>query len=54
MKRLISLAMCHPVIALAMFHVTDLMHHADYSLGGALLVLVAKSTSRLLSLFSKG
>ena len=54
MKRLISIAMYHPVIALSLFYLADLMHHADYSLGGALFVLAAKSASRLLSLFGKG
>jgi hypothetical protein len=54
MKRLLSHAIYHPLIALSLFYLTDLMHNVDYSLAGALLTLVAKSTSRLLSLFSKG
>jgi len=54
MKRLISRAMYHPLIALSMFYLTDLMHHVDYSPAGALLVLAAKSMSRIVSLFNKG
>ncbi|CAB3806473.1 hypothetical protein LMG27177_06084 [Paraburkholderia fynbosensis] len=54
MKRLISLAMYHPFVALSVFYLTNLMCNVDYSLSGALLVLAAKSTSRLLSLFNKG
>ncbi|MFL9912817.1 hypothetical protein PQR75_44155 [Paraburkholderia fungorum] len=54
MKSLISRAMYHPLIALSMFYLTDLMHHADYSVSGALLVLAAKSMSRVVSLFNKG
>jgi hypothetical protein len=54
MKRLISRAMYHPIIALSVFYLADVMHHVDYSLGGALLVLAAKTISRVLSLFDKG
>lgn len=54
MKRLISNALYHPVIALSMLYLADLMHHVDYSLSGALLVLAARSTSRLMGLFTKG
>jgi hypothetical protein len=54
MKSLISRAMYHPLIALSIFYLTDLMHHVDYSLSGALLVLAAKSMSRVVSLFNKG
>jgi hypothetical protein len=54
MKRLIHLAMYHPLIALSTLYLTNLMCNVDYSLSGALLVLVAKSTSRLLSLLNRG
>jgi hypothetical protein len=54
MKNLISRAMYHPLIALSMLNLTDLMHHVDYSLAGALFVLAAKSMSRVVSLFNKG
>jgi hypothetical protein len=54
MKNLISRAMYHPLIALSMFYLTDLMHHVDYSLAGALFVLAAKSMSRVVNLFNKG
>jgi hypothetical protein len=54
MKRLISHAMYHPLIALSMFYLTDLMYNVDYNVSGALLVLAAKSMSRVLSLFNKG
>ena len=54
MKNLISRAMYHPLIALSMFYLTDLMHHVDYSLAGALFVLAAKSMSRVASLFNRG
>jgi hypothetical protein len=54
MKRLISLAMYHPLIALSMFYLIDLMFNVDYSVSGALLALAAKSMSRVVSLFNKG
>lgn len=54
MKRLINSAMFHPLIALFMFRVADLMYNVDYSPSGALLVLAAKSVSRFLSVFNKG
>jgi hypothetical protein len=54
MKRLISRAMYHPLIALTLFYLIDLMHNVDYSPTGALLVLAAKSMSRVVSLFNKG
>jgi hypothetical protein len=54
MKRLITLAMYHPVIALSTLYLTTLMCHVDYSVSGALFVLAAKSASRLLGLFQKG
>jgi len=54
MKRLITRAMHQPLIALCMFHVIDLMHNVDYSPSSALLVLAAKSMSRVMSLFNKG
>lgn len=54
MKRLISLAMYHPFIALSTFYLTSLMCSVDYSLSGALLTVAAKTTSRLLTLISKG
>ncbi len=54
MKSLISRAMYHPLIALSMFYLTDLLQNGDYSLGGALLVLAAKSMSRVVSFFNKG
>jgi hypothetical protein len=54
MKSLICRAMYHPFIAQSSFFLTDLMCKVDYSLSGALLVLISKSMSRLLSLLSKG
>jgi hypothetical protein len=54
MKSLISRAMCHPLVALSMFFLTELLHNADYSPAGALLVLAAKSMSRVVRLFNKG
>lgn len=54
MKRLLSRAMYYPVIGLSMLYVTELMYNVDYSLGGALFVLAAKSMSRVMSLFNKG
>jgi hypothetical protein len=54
MKRQISRAMYHPLIALSMFYLIDLLHIVDYSPTGALLVLAAKSISRVVSLFNKG
>jgi hypothetical protein len=54
MKSLVSRAMYHPFIALSMFYLTDLMFRADYSPSGALLVLAAKTMSRLLRLLNKG
>jgi hypothetical protein len=54
MKRLISRAMYHPLIALSMFYLTDLMHNVDYSPAGAVLVLAAKSMSHVVRLFNKG
>ena len=54
MKSLISRAMYHPFIALSTFYLTDMMYNVDYSLSGALLLLAAKSMSRLLSLLNKG
>jgi hypothetical protein len=54
MKSLISRAMYHPLIALSLFYLIDLMHNVGYSVAGALLVLAARSLSRVMSLFSKG
>ncbi|CAB3647416.1 hypothetical protein LMG24238_00866 [Paraburkholderia sediminicola] len=54
MKRLINRAMYHPLVALSMFSLIDLMFNVDYSVSGALLVLAAKSMSRVVSLFNKG
>ncbi|CAB3708821.1 hypothetical protein [Paraburkholderia rhynchosiae] len=54
MKSLLSRTMYHPLIALSMFYLTDLMYNVDYNVSGALLVVAAKSISRVLSLFSKG
>jgi hypothetical protein len=53
MKQLINRAMYHPLIALSMFNLADLMCRGDYGLSGALLVLAAKSMSRLLRLVNK-
>lgn len=53
MKRLISRATRYPLIALSMFYLIDLLHNVDYSASGALLVLAAKSMSRVVSLFNK-
>jgi hypothetical protein len=54
MKNLLSRAMYHPLIALSMFYLTDLMFNADCSPAGALLALAAKSVSRVVVLFHKG
>ncbi|MGF6300865.1 hypothetical protein OKW43_000723 [Paraburkholderia sp. WC7.3g] len=54
MRLLISRTICHPLIALPMFYLTDLMYNVDYNVSGALLVLAAKSISGVLSLFNKG
>jgi hypothetical protein len=53
MKKLLSRAMYHPLIALSMFYLTDLMHHVDYSLAGAVFALAAKSMSRIVNLFNQ-
>jgi hypothetical protein len=53
MKSLISRAMYHPLIALSMFYLTELMRNVDYSPAGAMLVLAAKSMSRVVNLFNK-
>ena len=45
---------CHPLIALSIFYLIDLMHNADYSPAGALLVLAAKSMCRVVRLLNKG
>jgi hypothetical protein len=50
MKRLISRAMYHPLLALSTFYFIDLMHNVDYSVAGALLVLAAKCMSRVAAL----
>jgi hypothetical protein len=54
MKRLISRAMYHPLIALSMFYFIDLMYNVDYSPTGALLVLAAKSMSRVVNVINRG
>ncbi|HEY2022517.1 hypothetical protein [Paraburkholderia sp.] len=54
MKRLISRAMYHPIIALSIFYLADVMHHVDYSVSGALLVLAAKTVSWVWSVINKG
>jgi hypothetical protein len=54
MKSLINRVMYHPIIALSVFYLVDVMHHVDYSVSGALLVLAAKTISRVLSVFNKG
>jgi hypothetical protein len=53
MEDLISRAIYHPLVALPTFYLTDLMCNVDYSLFGALLVLAAGSTSRLVRLSSR-
>ncbi|MEX3947858.1 hypothetical protein AB4Y40_08900 [Paraburkholderia sp. EG287B] len=53
MKRLISRAMYHPIIALSVFYLAEVMHHVDNSVFGALPVLAAKTTSRVLSAISR-
>ena len=50
-KRLISRAMYHPLIALSTFYLIDLMQNVDYSVAGALLVPIAKFMSRVVSHF---
>ena len=54
MKRLISRAIYHPIIALSVFYLADVMHRVDYNISGALLVLSAKTISRVFSMFKKG
>jgi hypothetical protein len=54
MKSLISRAIYHPLIALPMFYLTDLMCRVDCQPSGALLVLVAKTTSRFVRLLNRG
>ena len=54
MKRLISRAMYHPIIALSVFYLAEVMHHVDYSVFGALLLLSARTISRVLNAFNKG
>ena len=54
MKRLITRAMFHPLIALSMLHLLDLMYHVDYSPASAVLVIAAKSMSRVVRLLNKG
>ena len=54
MKRLISRAMYHPIIAVSALYLADVMHHVDYSVAGAVLALAAKTISRVLSLCNKG
>lgn len=54
MKRLINRAMYHPIIALSIFYLAEVMHHVDYSIAGALLVMTGRTVARVLSLFNKG
>jgi hypothetical protein len=53
MEDLISRAIYHPLVALPTFYLTDLMCNVDYSLVGALLVLVSASTLPLARLSSR-
>lgn len=53
MKRLICLAIYHPVITLSIFHLAEVMHRVDYSVLAALLALAAKTISRICSVFDK-
>ncbi|SAK51026.1 hypothetical protein AWB77_01285 [Caballeronia fortuita] len=47
MKRLIAQVLCHPFVALAALHMTDLMLRSDSGVAGALFVLTARSVSKL-------
>lgn len=53
MKDLISRAIYHPIVALPMFYLTDLMCSVDCSLVGAFLVLASAITFRLALLLSR-
>lgn len=53
MKRLIARAMCQPFVVVPSLYLVDLTHKVDYSVAGALLVLAAKSISRVVSQWSK-
>ncbi len=53
MKCLISRVIHHPMVALSVFYVADVMHHVDYSVSGALLVLTAKTVSRIFSVLNR-
>ncbi|KXU84702.1 hypothetical protein CR51_41970 [Caballeronia megalochromosomata] len=53
MKHLIIRAMCQPFVVVPAFYLVELMHKVDYSVAGALLVLAAKSMSRVVSQWSK-
>jgi hypothetical protein len=53
MKSLLSRVMYHPLVAVSALCLIELMHNVDYSVAGALLVLAAKSMSRVLSLFHR-
>jgi hypothetical protein len=50
MKDLMNDALCHPLVALPMFYLTDLMFAVDYSVASAALVLASTSLVRLLRL----
>ncbi|WP_233836456.1 hypothetical protein [Paraburkholderia sp. ZP32-5] len=54
MKSLINRAIYHPIIALSVFYLADVMHRVDYNVSGALLVLAAKTISRVFSMFNRG
>lgn len=54
MKCLISRVMYHPMVALSVFYLADVMHHVDYSVFGAFLVLSVRTVSRIFSAFNRG
>ncbi|WP_199272154.1 hypothetical protein [Paraburkholderia acidiphila] len=54
MKCLINRVMYHPMVALSVFYLADVMHHVDYSVFGALLLLCVRTVSRIFSGFNKG
>lgn len=53
MKCLLSRAICHPIIALYVFYLAEIMHHVDYNVSGALLVVAARVLSRVVSAFNR-
>jgi len=50
MKRLITRAICHPLFVLSTLYLIELMHNVDYSVVSALLVVAARTMSRMVAL----